>query len=56
MFKIEFIKADKVGGKPVEKGEVVPVSRSIRDAKIAAGVAKEATETVVREVAKKQGK
>lgn len=56
MFKVEFLTEDKVGGKKVAKGEVVSVSRSIRDAKVATGVAKEVTETVVKEVTKKQGK
>lgn len=39
MFKIEFIKPDSINGRLVDKGEVVNVSRSIRDNKINSGVA-----------------
>ena len=54
MFKIEFLKDDKVGGKVVEKGAVVSVSRSIREKKVSDGIAKDAEALV--ETPKKKGK
>jgi hypothetical protein len=43
MFFIKFIKDDELNGQLISAGEEKKVSRSIRDAKVGSGVAKEVT-------------
>lgn len=52
-YEIEFIKADKLNKADVEKGKVVKVSKTIRDAKVASGVAKDYTKNKTKAAGKK---